>query len=153
MGADLRGPRGGSGGLGWWIGSRRSDRAFVGWWDLSPDRPVAERPSRAEAGWRLARGHWRHGYATEGARAVIDHGFSTVGLQVVSAETMAVNHPSRRVMARLGMRHARTDHRRWDAPLPGTEHGEVVYEVTRQEWITDRTRGPGPGPGRPPAVR
>ena len=41
-------------GLGWWIGWRRDDGAFLGWWDLSPDRPVDERPLRTEAGRRLA---------------------------------------------------------------------------------------------------
>jgi len=60
-------------GLGWWIGRRRSDGDFLGWWDLSPNRPVAKNPFRAEAGWRLARRHWRQGYATEGAAKVLDH--------------------------------------------------------------------------------
>ena len=48
---------------------------------------------------------------------------------------MAVNQPSRGVMVKLGMRHVGTDHRAWDDPLPGTEQGEVVYEITREEWI------------------
>ena len=123
-------------GLGWWIGRRRSDGDFLGWWDLSPDRPVPKDPSRAEAGWRLARLHWRQGYATEGAMRILDHGFATVGLVTVWAETMAVNEPSRRVMTKLGMQHARTDRRQWDHLLPGTEHGEVVYEISWGEWTT-----------------
>lgn len=121
-------------GLGWWIGWRRSDGDFLGWWDLSPDRPVPENPSRAEAGWRLARRHWHQGYATEGAAAVFDHGFGTVGLDSIWAETMAVNHASRRVMTRLGMGHVRTEHRTWADPLPGAEYGEVIYETTRDRW-------------------
>ena len=71
-------------------------------------------PAGAEVDWRLARRHWRQGYATEGARALLDHGFATVGLDEVWAGTMAVNEPSRRVMVKLGMRHLRTDHRAWD---------------------------------------
>jgi RimJ/RimL family protein N-acetyltransferase len=94
---------------------------------------VTGRPSHAEAGWRLARSHWRRGYATEGAAALLAHGFDTVGLRSVRAETMAVNRRSRAVMARLGMRHVRTEHRTWSEPLPGAEHGEVVYEVTPDE--------------------
>ena len=126
-------------GLGWWIGWRRSDGDFLGWWGLSPDQPVAEQPYRAEAGWRLARRHWRNGYATEGAAAVFDHGFATVGVGRVWAETMAVNQASRAVMARLGMSHVRTEHPEWDDPLPGTEHGEVVYEITSTEWALRRS--------------
>lgn len=125
-------------GLGWWVGFLRGTDAFVGWWDLSPAVATPGSPTAAEAGWRLARRHWRQGYATEGAWAVLDHGFQTVGLARVWAETMAVNLPSRRVMARLGMRHVRTDHRVWDDPLPGADQGEVVYEVTADEWPTTR---------------
>lgn len=51
------------------------------------------------------------------------------------AETMAVNAPSRGVMARLGMHHVRTEHREWDDPLPGTEEGEVIYEMTHEDWV------------------
>ena len=121
-------------GLGWWVGRMRSTGDFLGWWDLSPEVPVVEHPGRAEAGWRLARRHWGQGLATEGARTLVDHGLRTVGLGTVWAETMAVNAASRRVMAKLGMRHVRTDHRSWDDPLPGAEQGEVVYEITAQEW-------------------
>ena len=68
-------------GLGWWVGWRSSDDAFLGWWDLSPRRPVPRNPVEAEAGWRLARRHWRQGYATEGALALLEHGFATIGLE------------------------------------------------------------------------
>lgn len=131
-------------GLGWWVGRRSDDGDFLGWWDLSPDTPVAGPPARAEAGWRLARRHWRHGYASEGAAALFDHGFDTIGLDAVWAETMAVNVASRGVMARLGMRHIRTDHREWSDPLPGSEQGEVVYETTRDEWAAARGLGSTP---------
>ncbi|MGR7024696.1 GNAT family N-acetyltransferase [Geodermatophilus sp. URMC 62] len=127
-------------GLGWWVGRRRGDGEFLGWWDLSPGRPVPAHPSSAEAGWRLGRSHWRQGYATEGASALLGHGFGTVGLTEVWAETMAVNTPSRRVMARLGMHHLRTDHRSWPDPLPGAEQGEVVYGITREVWQAQQLR-------------
>ncbi len=126
-------------GLGWWVGFHREDGHFLGWWDLSPDMPVPEQPRRAEAGWRLGRRHWRQGYATEGAVALLDHGFATLGLHTVWAQTMAVNQASRSVMVKLGMRHVRTDHRRWDIPLPGAEHGEVIYEITDNEWLSRRS--------------
>lgn len=125
-------------GLGWWVGRRKDDADFLGWWDLSPDRPVPARPARAEAGWRLRRRHWRRGYATEGAQALLAHGFATVGLGVVRAETMAVNVGSRAVMTKLGMRHVATQHRTWDDPLPGAEQGEVVYEIDTATWSAAR---------------
>lgn len=127
-------------GLGWWVGWHRADGDFLGWWDLSPDRPVPRQPMRAEAGWRLRRRHWRRGYATEGARALLDHGFGSVGLQRVWAETMAVNVASRGVMAKLGMRHVRTEHRDWDEPLPGAEQGEAIYEIDSATWFAETAR-------------
>ncbi|MCW2758211.1 MAG: hypothetical protein JWO46_1957 [Nocardioidaceae bacterium] len=114
-------------GLGWWVGFAGSE--FVGWWDLSPSSV-----DRAEAGWRLGRRWWRQGLASEGAAALVRHGFEDARLSVIWAETMAVNAGSRGVMARLGMRHVRTDVRAWDDPLPGGELGEVVYEITAEEW-------------------
>lgn len=122
-------------GLGWWVGFTRATDDFLGWWDLTPDAGPASPPARAEAGWRLARRHWRQGYATEAATALFEHGFTAIGLRTIWAETMFVNHASRAVMARLGMRHVRTDHRVWDDPLPGAELGEVVYEISDVDWV------------------
>lgn len=122
-------------GLGWWVGFRGVD--FLGWWDLgrsdsAPDAPVST--TEAEFGWRLERRHWRQGLGTEGAQALLRHGFETVGLGLVWAETMAVNAASRGVMRKLGMRHTRTEVQEWEVPLPGAELGEVRYEITAAEW-------------------
>jgi hypothetical protein len=38
-------------------------------------------------------------------------------------------------MAGCGLRHVRTFHLAVDDPLPGTEHGEVEYAITRAEWL------------------
>ena len=122
-------------GLGWWVGFGTDD--FLGWWDLgrSDSEPgSALHPDAAEIGWRLERRHWRQGLATEGALALVRHGFETVGLRRIWAETMAVNSGSRGVMRRLGMRHVSTEVRTWDEPLPGAEEGEVTHEITADEW-------------------
>jgi hypothetical protein len=37
-------------------------------------------------------------------------------------------------MAAIGMRHVRTFERHFDEPLPGSEHGEVEYTITREQW-------------------
>ena len=127
-------------GIGWWVGFDGDD--FLGWWDLgrSDSDPDAE-PScqEAEIGWRVVRRRWRQGLASEGARALLAHGFATIGLERIWAETMAVNAGSRAVMRSIGMRHLRTEHRQWDDPLPGAEAGEVVYEITADEWRADQT--------------
>ena len=38
------------------------------------------------------------------------------------------------VLAKSGLRHVGTEVKQWDEPIPGWEHGEVFYEITRDEW-------------------
>jgi RimJ/RimL family protein N-acetyltransferase len=52
----------------------------------------------------------------------------------VVATTMTVNTGSRRVLEKAGLRHTRTFHVDWPDPIPGAEHGDVVYELTRAQW-------------------
>jgi RimJ/RimL family protein N-acetyltransferase len=56
-----------------------------------------------ELGWRLGHELWGRGIATEGARAVSEYAFQTLGLRELVAYTAASNQRSQRVMERLGM--------------------------------------------------
>lgn len=56
-----------------------------------------------EIGWRLSRQSWGSGYASEGARAVIDEAFTRLGLESLVSFTAAWNARSRRVMEKIGM--------------------------------------------------
>lgn len=125
-------------GLGCWSGF--VDGEFVGWWILEPPERADQGPVEggAELGYRLMRRHWRKGFASEGARELIRHGFDDLGLIRIFAETMAVNTASRATMASVGLRYVRTFHLPWDDPLPGTEHGEVEYAITRRQWLDRR---------------
>ena len=84
-------------------------------------------------GYRLPRSAWGHGYATEGARAMVRHAFTVPGVERVVASTMAVNGASRAVLAKAGLRHTDTWVREWDDPIDGWEQSEVLYEITREE--------------------
>ncbi|WP_436533573.1 GNAT family N-acetyltransferase [Actinoplanes sp. HUAS TT8] len=95
-------------------------------------------PTIAELGYRLARRYWRQGLAGEASRMLLRHAFDTVGQSRVIAQTMAVNIGSRGVMETIGMRYVRTFHPLWDDPLPGSENGEVEYELTREMWTARR---------------
>ncbi len=128
-------------GLGFWAGL--VDGRFVGWWILQPPERDDQGPvaGQAELGYRLLRRHWRQGLASEGARELIRHGFEELGLERIFAETMTVNTASRATMASVGMRHARTFHLNWDRPIPGSELGEVEYEITQEQWLASRRAG------------
>jgi RimJ/RimL family protein N-acetyltransferase len=111
-----------------WTARRTANEAFVGWFCLWP-----EDETLAELGYRLRRMDWGQGLASEGASALLNWGFRSGGYDKIVACTMAVNHGSRRVMEKIGMNYVRTVS--FDAdPFPGTEHGEVWYELMRSEW-------------------
>jgi RimJ/RimL family protein N-acetyltransferase len=113
-----------------WTARRTTDNTFVGWFFFGPD---LERI--AELGYRLCRNAWGQGLAAEGGKALVDWGFRTGLYDRVFASTMAVNLASRRVMEKIGMIYERTAYDEWPDPIPGSEHGEVKYEVRREDWV------------------
>jgi RimJ/RimL family protein N-acetyltransferase len=116
-----------------WIAAERATGDFVGWFGFH-----AAGDGEYEVGYRLRRAAWGRGLATEGTRALLALLFDELGATRVFAQTMAVNERSRAVMERCGMRYARTFHLEWDNPIDGTEHGEVEYELPREDWSTPR---------------
>jgi RimJ/RimL family protein N-acetyltransferase len=102
---------------------------FIGWMAINADGG-----DQVELGYRLRTSAWGKGYATEGARALIDAAFADADIARVYATTMAVNTRSRAVMERAGLRFVRRFHLHFDDPIPGTEFGEVEYAVTRTQW-------------------
>ena len=111
--------------------------SFLGWVSLRPT-PGGD----PELGYRFHQAAWGHGYATEAARALVDRAFAETSTTRVWATTMAVNTPSRRVLSRVGLRYVRTYHEHFANPIPGTEHGEVEYALTRPEWLACHGRDP-----------
>ncbi|MFJ7910841.1 GNAT family N-acetyltransferase [Kitasatospora sp. NPDC096204] len=120
------------GDLGWWAAEERVGGAFLGWFEFRPTRE-GER-GEVELGYRLRRAAWGRGYATEGARALVRRGFAELGVERVVAYTMAVNAGSRRVMEKSGLTFVRTFHEDYPEMIPGSEHGEVEYALTAEEW-------------------
>jgi RimJ/RimL family protein N-acetyltransferase len=89
-------------GFGFWAVEVRDTAEFIGFTGLDvvdDGLPF----TGVEAGWRLSRAAWGHGYATEAALAVLDHGFDTVGLAEILAVTTRTNARSQAVMRRIGM--------------------------------------------------
>ncbi len=57
-----------------------------------------------DIGWRIRRKFWNQGYSTEGAKACLKYGKSLGLKEVVSMATVG-NHPSIRVMEKIGMKY------------------------------------------------
>ena len=86
-------------GLGTWRATRRDNGDFVGWFALKYIPGTAE----VVVGYRLRHGEWGHGFATEGARALVRHGFDDLGLHRVIGVTHPDNTASQRVLLKAGL--------------------------------------------------
>lgn len=121
-------------GYGWSAVEVRDTGAFVGFAGL--DEVDDGLPfTGVEIGWRLVRTAWGHGYATEAARAVLSHGFETLGLPEILAVTTATNLRSQAVMRRIGMTRSPQDD--FDDPTApeGPLRPNVLYRITRTSQI------------------
>ena len=115
-------------GFGLWAVEVPGVVPFAGFIGLSIPRFNAHFTPCVEVGWRLAAEHWRHGYATEGARSALAFGFHHLGLQEIVSFTVPVNGPSRRVMERIGMNHDASDD--FDHPdAPDALRRHVLYRI------------------------
>lgn len=117
-------------GYGWWIAEVKNGNRFAGTIALQKVPFDAHFTPAHEIGWRLTFDAWGNGYATEGARAVLDFAFSQLPCDEVVAMTAQINVRSQRVMERLGMQHDTAD----DFDHPRLEHGDrlrrhVLYRI------------------------
>jgi len=90
---------------GWGLWALEVDGEFIGYTGLQPVSFDAHFTPAVEIGWRLARGAWGHGYASEAARAAATYAFAELELPELVSFTVPENTRSRAVMERIGMRH------------------------------------------------
>jgi RimJ/RimL family protein N-acetyltransferase len=128
-------------GYGFWAAIEKATGDFLGWFHFRP--APGSPPDEPELGYRLRRSAWGKGYGTEGSRALIRKGFAELGVRRVVASTMAVNLASRRVMEKSGLTLVRTFHQDWPDRIPGDEHGDVEYALTREDWERQEATGRG----------
>jgi RimJ/RimL family protein N-acetyltransferase len=121
-------------GFGMWAVEVAGTGDLAGFAGLSV--PAFEAPfmPAVEIGWRLARAHWGHGYATEAALAAVAFGFDEARLDEIVSFTVPANVRSRRVMERLGMTHDPADDFDHPAlPVPHPLRRHVLYRLRRPD--------------------
>jgi RimJ/RimL family protein N-acetyltransferase len=120
--------------LGYFAAEHRDSGAFLGWFHLRDDRIE---PEYLELGYRLRREAWGAGFATEGARALVHHGFARAGAGQISARTLVHNVASQRVMEKCGLRRVGSFVYAADviAGRSEDERAAVKYSITRSEWL------------------
>jgi len=119
-------------GWGLWAAEVAGTGAFAGYVGLWPATFPAPFTPAVEVGWRLARPHWGHGHATEGARAAVADGFARLDLDEIVSFTAVGNDRSQRVMQKLGMTQDPAD----DFDHPNLPEGHrlrphVLYRLAR----------------------
>jgi RimJ/RimL family protein N-acetyltransferase len=123
-------------GFGLWACEIPDQTPFAGFVGLAIPKFEAWFTPAVEIGWRLGRRWWGHGYASEGARAVLDHAFTVAGLAEVVSFTVPTNVRSWKVMERLGMTRdlgGDFDHPRVPEGHPHRRH--VLYRLSREQWL------------------
>ena len=86
-----------------WAVEEKSTHQFMGFIGLNSPVWEAHFTPCVEIGWRLAFSFWGRGYATEGAKAVLNYAFNVLNLKEIVAFTVPDNLRSQRVMEKLGM--------------------------------------------------
>ncbi len=99
-------------------------------------RKDATESRSADIGYELSPTHWGRGYATEAARAIVDFGFTQLGVHRIWATCIAENTASAHVLEKLGMRlegrlreNEYFKDRWWDT---------LIYAILAQEWQPTR---------------
>jgi len=108
---------------------RAGDGMFLGWCGLT--RFDATHRS-ASLGYCLGEAAWGHGYATEGAGALLEWAFGTLDLNRVQAEADTRNPASARVLEKLGFVLEGT--LREDCVVDGVVSDSWVYGLLRRDW-------------------
>jgi RimJ/RimL family protein N-acetyltransferase len=93
-----------------------------------------------ELGYWLAEPHWRQGYGSEAARAVVDHAFTALGLLEIDASYHLANAASRRIL--LGLGFVETGEGRAFSKARQAEVPIMRLLLTRGRWQLQRPQTP-----------
>jgi len=121
-------------GWGLWAAERRDTQDFIGFVGLAVPPPTLPCAPCVEIGWRLLPAHWGHGFATEGARAVLRVAFEQLGLDEIVSFTSVLNTPSRAVMERIGMIDAQQPFEHPGIPEGSPVRPHCLYRLSRERW-------------------
>jgi RimJ/RimL family protein N-acetyltransferase len=97
-------------------------------------RPYHVSKNILEIGFHIRSNHWRRGYASEAARAVMDHAFRSLNVTGLFAGHHPKNHVSKKLLGKLGFNYT---HDEFYEPT-GLEHPS--YLIKKEEYATVRNR-------------
>lgn len=116
--------------------ARKDTNEFIGFIGLFVADFEAHFTPATEIGWRLSSKHWGKGFATEGAKAVLDYAFKELEIPEIVSFTAEGNAKSIKVMQKIGLQHNAGndfDHPKLDDASPLKRH--VLYRLTREDYL------------------
>lgn len=118
-----------------WAVEEKMTGAMMGFIGFSSPSWKAHFTPCIEIGWRLGSQYWGKGYATEGAKAVLEYGFKQFGWEEIVSFTVPDNSRSIRVMEKIGMK--RDVNGDFAHPVLSLNHrlsAHVLYRVNRYSF-------------------
>ena len=94
---------------GIWAITLKEDERLIGSVGIIPD-PKRENPQARMLGYWLDESHWGKGYMTEAVQSVLDYGFNTLQLSLITANCYPHNERSQQVLKRHGFIYEGTLH-------------------------------------------
>jgi RimJ/RimL family protein N-acetyltransferase len=94
-------------------------------------RIIFEDVAQAELGYCFNKKFWGNGYAFEACKALIQYGFTNLGLHRIYATCDALNEGSAKVLARLGMR--KEGHFLKDKKIKGRFRDTLLFAILAEE--------------------
>ena len=106
-------------GCGRWAVTTIKEDKFIGWCGLNYTPGLDE----FDIGFRFFKSEWNRGYATESARACIEHGFEKLNLSRIVGRAMKENIASLNVLEKIGLKYIH--------PIVFDDHEGLVYEIEK----------------------
>ena len=123
-------------GYGLFAVEKKHTAEFIGFIGLTDTSFKAPFTPCTEISWRLHRNFWKKGYATEGAKAILDFAFKKLGQEEIVSFTSKLNSPSIAVMKRIGIvkdPKGCFDHPEIPKGHPLRPH--ILYRVSRDQFF------------------
>lgn len=112
-------------GFGLWAINRKDTGEFIG--DCGITMQMIDGELLPEIGYHIHRDHWRHGFASEAAKAVRDWAFTNTEFDRLYSYMTATNVASYATAVAAGLKRIKV----YNDP----EEGDMfVYAITREEW-------------------
>lgn len=116
----------------------KTDGAFIGFTGFQICGSCLPVAGEVEIGWRLAREHWRSGYAHEAASACIEWFWGNTDRDRLVSFTSDNNIPSQNLMRKLGLTHRpELDFNHPAIPGDHPHCHQVVFAVDREGVVND----------------